>query len=83
MWERVKLNRQKIMENYFKSSRGSPPNVFFSKGVHSSKGVHRKHLGDCFWSFFEGLLLEKSSNSIKVMENISKCSRSSPPAVFL
>ena len=51
MWERVKLSRQKIMENYFKSSRGSPPNVFFSKGVHSSKGVHRKHLGDCFWSF--------------------------------
>ena len=34
MWTRVKLNREKTMENYFKSSRSSPPNVFFSKGFH-------------------------------------------------
>ena len=49
MWARVKLNRQKIMENYFKSSRSSPPNVFFSKGAHF---FWRTHLKDCFWSFF-------------------------------
>ena len=79
MWARVKLNRQKIMENYLNSSRSSPPNVFFSKSVHV---FWRTHLGDCFWSFFGGLLLEKPWNSGKVMENISKCSRSSLPAVF-
>ena len=51
MWAGLKLNRQKIMENYFKSSRSSPPNVFLSGGVHF---FWRTHLGHCFWSFFGG-----------------------------
>ena len=62
MWARVKLNRQKIMENYFKSFRSNPSNVFFSKGVHffqehiweTASGVS---LRDYFWK--NGEIVEK------------------------
>ena len=81
MWARVKLNRQKIMENYFKSSRSSPSNVSFSKGVHLFlKNTSGRLLLEFLWGTASGKMVKwQKSNG----EHFQMFQKQSPSGVLL